>query len=183
MTATPLKIRYYGDPCLRQKAERVKDVGPAERMLIQSMLVTMENAKGIGLAAPQVGINQRIFVVDAGQGPIVFINPEILKREGDLEVLEEGCLSIPDVTINVKRRQKVVVKYMDENGRVCQKEFSDLTARVIQHENDHLDGKMIVDYATLPKKLRIKKKLKDLENGIIPPPSKEEDSDDSNPER
>ncbi|VAW13608.1 Peptide deformylase, partial [hydrothermal vent metagenome] len=95
MSFNLLKIRQYGDPCLRQKAETVSVVGPGERMLIQSMIATMNEAKGIGLAAPQVGISKRIFVADVGDGPIAVIDPKILAKSGS-DIFEEGCLSIPN---------------------------------------------------------------------------------------
>ena len=158
---SPLKIRLYGDPCLRKESVIVKEVGPAERMLIKSMIETMHHHKGIGLAAPQVGTNQQIFVADIGDGPVVFVNPEILNNESE-GVLEEGCLSIPDVTVNVARSEKILVKYMDENNKVCQQDFSDLLARVILHELDHLHGKLILDYATEDELLGLKSKLESI---------------------
>ena len=159
---TPLKIRFYGDPCLRKKSEAVKNIGPGERFLIESMILTMIDAKGIGLAAPQVGINQRIFVADVGEGPIAIINPEIIKKSGSSK-MEEGCLSIPAVNVIVKRPDKIHVKYKDENNKPHERDFDGLLARVIQHETDHLDGKMIVDYASIFKKRKIKKILKLIE--------------------
>ena len=94
MITTKLKIRLYGDPCLRKKSISVKSVGPGERMLIKAMLETMYEHKGIGLAAPQVGINEQIIVVDIGEGPFAIINPKVIKKSGSVK-LEEGCLSIP----------------------------------------------------------------------------------------
>lgn len=144
-----LKIRIYGDPCLRRKSKPVEEVGVVERMLIKAMLKAMHDHKGIGLAAPQVGINQRIFVADtgAGDGPIAFINPVIKKKEGSA-VLEEGCLSIPEVNINVTRALSVTVQYMDVDNKIVEQTYENLLARVILHETDHLDGKLIVDYAS-----------------------------------
>jgi peptide deformylase len=162
MTVTKLKVRLYGDPCLRKKATFVKDVGPSERILIQAMLSTMYHEKGVGLAAPQVGIDQRIFVADPGEGPCVFINLEILKTYGS-GVLEEGCLSIPGINVDVTRPEKVRVRFIDENNDEYEAVFEGLMARVVLHENDHLDGKLIVDYASKEEKKRIAPKLEDLE--------------------
>ena len=162
MNSTKLKIRLYGDPCLRKKSSPVKEVGPSERMLIGSMIETMHERKGLGLAAPQVGIHQRIFVADIGEGPTAFINPKIVRRAGSA-VWEEGCLSIPDITIEIKRAQKVLVRYLDENNHRHERSFTELMARVILHEIDHLNGKLIVDYAGLKKKREIKPKLKEIE--------------------
>ena len=162
MTTAILKIRLFGDPCLRKKSSPVKEIGPGERMLIQSMIATMHDAKGVGLAAPQVGISKRFFVMDIGEGPMAIINPKISKKMGT-DTLEEGCLSIPEVTINIERPQQITVKYMDENGQAQEKTCENLMARIIQHETDHLDGKLIVDYASQDEKAQFKDQLKALE--------------------
>jgi len=169
MNTTELKIRIYGDPCLVKKSSAVKEVGPGERLLIQAMITTMHKNKGLGLSAPQVGINQRIFVVDIGDGPLALINPQILKKSG-ASLLEEGCLSIPGINVKIKRPEVILVKYLDENNNVGTKEYSNLMARVILHETDHLNGKLILDYVSKKerKKLEeqfqeyIEKNLKDI---------------------
>jgi len=163
MTVTELKIRLYGDPCLRKRSRPVKEVGPSEQLLIKSMIDCMHQHKGIGLSAPQVGINQRIFVADIGSGQMTFINPVIIKRWGSGK-LEEGCLSIPDVTVVIKRPQRISVKYLDEDYHMQQKEYEDLMARVILHETDHLNGKLILDYASLKEKSKLKKQLKESQS-------------------
>src|SRR5271167_2757251 len=112
----PLKIRLYGDPCLEVKSKAVKEIGPVERMLISAMFETMVACKGVGLAAPQVGINEQIFVVDTGKEVLAVINPRILKTAGS-EVMEEGCLSIPRVQVDVKRAKTVWVEYTDAGNR------------------------------------------------------------------
>jgi peptide deformylase len=131
-------------------------------MLIASMIATMHHHKGIGLAAPQIGINQRILVVDVGTGPMAIINPRIVKRIG-AGVLEEGCLSIPDVTVPIRRAKKILVQYQDENNREVECEFQDLLARVVMHETDHLNGKLIIDYASFIQKRKIRPTLLKLE--------------------
>ena len=151
-----LTIRTDDDPCLRRKSTVVKEVGAAERMLISAMLETMYASKGVGLAAPQVGINQQIFVMDVGEDPIVVINPQVLKRSGS-QCLEEGCLSLPGQVVNVKRPKKILVHYWDVQGKTVEREFSDLLARVFLHENDHLLGKLITDYRGWREKLGLKK--------------------------
>ncbi len=153
-----LKIRIYGDPCLRKKSEPVNEIGPGERILIHSMIHTMNHNQGIGLAAPQIGVNRRIFVVDVGDGPIAIINPLIIKESGSA-VQEEGCLSIPEVTINVKRAKKIWIQYLDEHNNLIERIHDDLMARVILHETDHLDGNLITDYATPAEKRKWEKKL------------------------
>ena len=162
MLSTKLKIRIYGDPCLRKKSVPIEEVGPAQRVLIASLTETMHQNKGVGLAAPQVGINEQLFVADVGDGPMAFINPRILKRRGS-DVLEEGCLSIPGVLVNVKRPKTIVVQYVDEHNRKVKSECSELLARVIQHETDHLNGKLIVDYVPWGQKLKVRRKLKEIE--------------------
>ena len=162
MNLSTFKIRHYGDPCLRKKSIPVQEVGPGERVLIKSMIATMHQAKGIGLAAPQVGVNQRFFVVDVGTGPMAIVNPKITKKTGSC-VLEEGCLSVPEVTILVDRPQKITVQYMDENNQMIEMTCDDLLARVIQHEIDHLDGKLIDDYASRDEKAEFRDQLRSLE--------------------
>ncbi len=162
MNAIGLRIRTYGDPCLRKKSKAVKEVGPSERFLINAMIETMRLHKGIGLAAPQVGLNEQIFVADVGDGPFVIINPRILKRSGS-DVMEEGCLSMPDVLVKVKRAESIVVSYIDENNRPVERKCDGLMAKVIQHETDHLNGKLIIDHASLAEKLKYKKKLRELQ--------------------
>ena len=162
MNTIILRIRTYGDPVLRNKSKVVTDVGPSERFLISSMVETMRFHKGIGLAAPQIGLNEQIFVVDVGDGPFVVINPVITKKSGS-DIMEEGCLSIPDVMIKVKRADTITVTYTDENNRRFQRTCSGLMAKVIQHETDHLNGKLIIDYASIPKKIKSRKKLAELE--------------------
>lgn len=161
MKLPQLKIRLYGDPCLRKKSKAVEHVGPGERLLIQAMLDCMYESKGIGLAAPQVGINRQIFVADTGEGPIVVVNPRVIKKQG-VAVLEEGCLSIPDVHLNVKRPDVIAVEYIDENNDLVRRELTEMWSRVFQHESDHLHGKLIIDYAGIKDRARIQSQLKFL---------------------
>ncbi|MDP8212469.1 MAG: peptide deformylase [Candidatus Zapsychrus exili] len=158
MTKTKLKVRLDGDPCLRVKSTAVDEIGPSERILVSLMIETMYNEGGVGLAASQIGINKRIFVIDIGDGPLVFINPEMIKATGS-ECLEEGCLSVPGVEINITRPKKILVKYLDLSSEVLQKSFDDLLARAFMHELDHLDGKLIVDYATKEEEIKFKEQL------------------------
>jgi len=141
----PLKIRFYGDPCLVTKSKVVKEVGPVERMLISAMFETMIACRGVGLAAPQVGINEQIFVVDTGKEVFAAINPKIIKSAGS-EVMEEGCLSIPRVLVEIKRAKTVWVEFTNEENHQVRAQFNGLAAKVFQHEYDHLQGKLILDY-------------------------------------
>ena len=149
-----LKVRVLGDPILRQKAKPVKEVGPVERMLIAAMFETMASHKGIGLAAPQVGISEQIFVVDTEKDAFAVINPRILKMAGS-EAMEEGCLSIPDLHVTIKRAKSIEVEFIDENNRQVRAKLVGLAAKVFQHENDHLLGKLIVDYLPTAEKKQV----------------------------
>ena len=156
-----LKIRIYGDSCLRKKSVPVTRVGSAERLLIASMIEAMHEHKGIGLAAPQVGINQQIIVIDIGEGPTAMSNPRILKRCGSAR-MEEGCLSIPGVVVVVNRPDEIQVEYLDENSRLVRRSGKELWARVVLHETDHLHGKLIVDYVGWGQKLKVRRQLKEI---------------------
>lgn len=157
-----LKVRLYGDSCLRARSKEVQSVGPVERMLIAAMVETMHAHKGIGLAAPQVGVNERIFVVDTGKVAFVAINPKIIKATGR-EMMEEGCLSIPNLGVNIQRATAIDVQYMDENNQLIEAHLSGLPAKVFQHELDHLDGKLIVDYLASSVKEHV---LAQIKNGV-----------------
>lgn len=150
MAISSLKIVTYGHPILRAKAERITKIDSAIRKLSDKMIVTMHKADGIGLAAPQIGKSIRLFVVDispiqAGAEPMVFLNVEILSGEGEVPY-NEGCLSIPGVTAEVLRPEKVHIRFTDLDGRENEGVAEGILARVIQHETDHLDGKLFIDY-------------------------------------
>jgi peptide deformylase len=156
-----LKIIEYPDPRLRTRARPVPVVDDAIRRLADDMLETMYAAPGVGLAATQVDVHLRVVVIDISEDrkqPLVLINPEILEREGS-ECGDEGCLSVPDVTEPVQRARKVRIRALDRDGRVFERVAEDLLAVCIQHELDHLDGKLFVDYLSELKRQRIRKKL------------------------
>jgi peptide deformylase len=149
-----LDIRVLGDPVLRQDTKPVAAVTDELRALIDDMFETMRMAKGIGLAAPQVGRTERIAVVDvaeSGVGPLALVNPEIVSREGSAKG-EEGCLSIPDIYDDVERATKVVVRALDRDGKMIEIEGVDLLARCMQHEIDHLHGKLFIDHLSVLKR-------------------------------
>lgn len=161
MKTPKLQIRLYGDPCLREKSQPVKEITAEKRAIIQVMISLMHENKGIGLAAPQVGINERFFVADVGEGPFVFINPAIVEKK-DEGVMEEGCLSIPGIQININRPLEIIVKYTDMNNQPIERLCTDLLARVVLHEIDHLDGKLIVDYVSFAERLKMRKALREI---------------------
>ncbi|MDD7793739.1 peptide deformylase [Clostridium sp. 'White wine YQ'] len=137
-------IRFAGDELLRKKSRPVDEINERILTLIKDMFETMYDSYGVGLAAPQVGILRRIFVVDTGDNPLVFINPEILETEGS-QIDVEGCLSFPNRQEMVERPFKVKVKALNEKGEEFTLEAEELLARAILHENDHLNGVLFVD--------------------------------------
>jgi len=158
---TILNILKYPDPRLYMVADEVKVIDSKIKDLISDMAETMYDASGIGLAATQVDFHQRIIVIDISEDKdnlLVMINPTILEHEGE-ELTQEGCLSVPEVFEKVKRAQWIKISALDKNGKKFELETDGLLAVCIQHEMDHLEGKVFVDYLSNLKKNRIKKKL------------------------
>jgi len=156
-----LNILHFPDDRLRTKAKAVTEVTDKHRTLISNMLETMYDAPGIGLAATQINVHERILVIDISEeknDPIALINPEILEKDGDQE-FDEGCLSVPGIYETVHRAEKILVKALNKNGEPIEMKAEGLLAVCIQHEIDHLDGKLFVDYLSQLKKQRIRKKL------------------------
>ncbi|MBN1869783.1 MAG: peptide deformylase [Candidatus Omnitrophica bacterium] len=151
----PLDIKKYPDVVLRKRCVRLQEMTDSETILFEKMLFTMRHFAGIGLAAPQIGISKRLIVADIGEGAIKLANPIILKSKG-LDQMEEGCLSIPGVGVAVDRPDEVIVSGLNEKGRAIEVKTKGLMARVLQHEIDHLNGKLIIDYLTLFEKLKLK---------------------------
>ena len=179
-----LPIIAYGDPVLRVKAKEIDENYPKLDMLLENMFETMYNAYGVGLAAPQIGLPIRLFLVDTSpfaedeelspeeQQQLkdfkgVFINAKILAEEGDEWAFNEGCLSIPNVREDVFRKPNITIQYQDENFESHTKNFDGLLARVIQHEYDHIDGILFTDKISSFKKRLIKGKLTNISKGKI----------------
>jgi peptide deformylase len=158
MPETKSKIKTLGDPVLRRKAKPVEKITQEHSEILSQMAKAMHEGDGIGLAAPQIGISLQMIVIDVGGGLYKLINPKIVKREG-FQAITEGCLSVPGVSVKVKRSKKVWVEAKDENNKPLEVEANDLFACAVQHEIDHLNGKLIIDYATFLEKIRIKRKL------------------------
>ncbi len=155
------QILHFPDPRLRKKATAIIKVTDDIRQLADDMLETMYDAPGIGLAATQINVQKRLIVIDISQDmtePYIFINPEIAQKQGEREH-EEGCLSVPDSYEIVTRADTVRVKALDRNGKPFELDADELLATCIQHEIDHLDGKLFVDYISNLKRQRIKKRL------------------------
>lgn len=139
-----LAIRTFGDPVLRQRAAEVTDVDGSVARLVKSMFEAMYEAPGIGLAAPQVGVQKRLFVYDLGDGPHVLINPVLVEAHGEW-TYEEGCLSVPGLYFPIVRPAEVHVTGFDLDGREVSIEADELLGRLLQHEIDHLDGRLLID--------------------------------------
>ena len=160
-----LEILEFPDPRLRTVAKPVETVDDALRKLIDDMIETMYEASGIGLAASQVNVHKRVLVIDVSETrdqPQVFINPEITPLTEDLAPYEEGCLSIPDHYGQVTRPAEVTVTWLDRDGIPQQQDFSGLWSTCVQHEIDHLDGKLFIEYLGIMKRQLITRKMKKL---------------------
>lgn len=174
-----LPIYAYGDPVLRKEGEDIDANYPQLKELIANMYETMYESHGVGLAAPQIGLPIRLFVIDAS--PLLeddddakvkdfkrtFINAYIIDEKGEKWEFEEGCLSIPNIREKVSRHEKIVVEYQDENFVQHEEEFDGLIARVIQHEHDHTDGKLFIDYLNPLRRRLLKGKLSDISAGKV----------------
>lgn len=170
-----LPIYAYGQSILRKKAEPVSKDNSDLTELVENMWETMYNANGVGLAAPQIGKPMRLFLVDTLQledeesEPIkqAFVNAEMLEEYGDEVSMEEGCLSIPDIRGDVSRSKSIRIKYYDLDFNEYEKEFHGFTARVIQHEYDHIEGKLFTEKLQPLKKRLIKRKLESIKKGKV----------------
>jgi len=177
-----LPITAYGDPVLKKCAEEVSRDNPDLQALIDNMFETMYAAKGVGLAAPQVGLGMRLFIVDASpfgedeEDPEalkvkdfkeVFINAEMVEETGSPWVFQEGCLSIPTIREDVTRKDRIRIRYFDRDWNEKEAEFDGYAARIIQHEYDHIEGILFTDKLKPLKKRFLKKKLSDISKGIV----------------
>lgn len=172
-----LPIVAYGDPVLRKVGAEITKDYPGLQQLIDDMFETMERAKGVGLAAPQINKAIRLFVIDStrmfDEGEEeeglreVFINAKIIDESGDEWPYEEGCLSIPTIREDVYREETIVIQYYDRDFKFHERTFSDLTARVIQHEYDHIEGKLFIDHLKPLKKSLLKGRLDNISKGKV----------------
>lgn len=157
----PYAIRIYGDPVLRQRANEVSDIDAALARLADDMITTMYEAPGLGLAAPQVGVQKRLFVYDVGDGPKAMVNPEIVESSGEW-VYEEGCLSVPGLSWEIVRPAAVHVRGYDLDGNELSIEADELAGRMFQHELDHLDGVLLVERLDEDQRRAARKALREL---------------------
>ena len=172
-----LPIVAFGTPVLRQKAKKIDEDYKGLLELVDNMFETMYKASGVGLAAPQIGMSIRLFIVDASpfqeEEPKlknfkkVFLNPEIVEEEGEKFDFNEGCLSIPHIREDVSRKSKILIRFQDEHFKNYEEEFDGLAARIIQHEYDHIEGVLFTDYLSPIKKRLLKRKLNDISKGNI----------------
>ena len=156
-----LKLRIYPDSVLRETAFPVKDINIEIHDLIEDMAELMYRHEGIGLAAPQVGVLQQIIIADDDGRKLSLINPAIVEEDGE-DFLEEGCLSLPGIWVNIRRSSTVLIKYINLEEKEIQREYSGLVARIIKHEIDHLNGIIILDYASTVERFLINKNFKIL---------------------
>ena len=161
-----LELRYYGDPVLRKKAAPVEKFDDDLKEFAAQMIEAMREADGVGLAAPQVGVSIRLAVIDAGGGespPYVLVNPEIVYSSADTEDYEEGCLSMPGISLKINRPARVSVKAQNENGEFYTIENAEgLLSRALQHETDHLNGILFIDHVSPVQRVLLKSKLKKI---------------------
>lgn len=177
-------IVAYGDPILKKRCEEIEEDHEGLEDIINNMFETMENANGVGLAAPQVGKSIRLFIVDASpfsedeeldeetreylaDFTRVFINPILIEETGEKWPFQEGCLSIPDIREEIIRKPDIIIEYYDENFELQEEELSGLVARVVQHEYDHIEGMLFTDRMSPLKRRLLKGKLTDIANGNI----------------
>ncbi len=158
-----LTIVKYPESVLREKAAPVMEMNKAVDLLIHDMADAMYTNEGIGLAAPQVGISSQVIVLDVGQGLRSLYNPEIIEKSDEEESMEEGCLSLPEIQVHVSRSSRIVVRGKNEFDKPIELEAEGLLARVLQHEIDHLNGLLIVDFASTVARSLFKSKLRKLE--------------------
>jgi peptide deformylase len=169
---TTLPIVKLPDPILRKVSAAVETVDDDLRALLDDMLETMYDAPGVGLAGIQVGVDKRILVVDASdkesdeRNPICMINPRVLARSETMRIYEEGCLSIPDTLVEIERPAEVRVSYIDREGASQELEATGLLATAVQHEIDHLDGKLIIDYLSNLKRDMVIRKFRKLQKSL-----------------
>ncbi|WP_443945189.1 peptide deformylase [Pedobacter sp. AW1-32] len=169
-----LPIVAYGDPVLKKVGQEINEEYPELKQLISDMFDTMYNANGVGLAAPQIGLPIRLFIVDTGEDEDgtpgykrVFINAQIVEETGEPWAFNEGCLSIPDIRENIMRKPNIKINYLDENFVEHTDDVDGLPARVIQHEYDHIEGKLFTDKVSVLRKTMIKSKLDAISKGNI----------------
>ena len=158
------RILTLPDSVLRKQAKPVERVDDALRKLMEDMLATMYDAPGIGLAAPQIGVSRRLIVMDpakeeAPRTPVIMVNPEIIQRSDEMRLHEEGCLSIPDFTAEIERPAMTRVSYIDEAGKKQEKTLEGIWSTLVQHEIDHLNGVLFIDYLSRLKRDMIVKKF------------------------
>ncbi len=151
----PLAIKKYPDNVLRKQCQSIEKITEKEIKLFRDMLFTMKHFCGIGLAAPQIGISKRLIVAEVENITVKLANPKIIDVKGS-DNMPEGCLSVPDITVNVRRPIGITVKGLNEEGRAVEIRTKGLLARVLQHEIDHLNGKLIIDYMNVLERLKSK---------------------------
>ncbi len=170
-------ITVYGDPLLRRTAKNIEKDNPKLKEIIENMWETMYSSDGVGLAAPQAGMSIRLFVIDASSGADeepelkdfkkVFINPVIIETAGEEWIMNEGCLSLPEIREDVSRPDEVTIRYFDENYEEHEETYKGFAGRVVQHEYDHLEGVLLIDHLSPLRKRLLKGKLQNITKGKV----------------
>ena len=157
-----LELRKSFDPVLKKKSKEVKEISEEEKKFSQDLIETMVKKDGIGIASPQIGVLKKIIVVQTQSGPQVFVNPKIIKKSKETETEEEGCLNFPGIFLDIKRSKRVEVEAENLKQEKIYIKATGLTAKIFQHEIDHLEGTVILDRVSFLKKLKVKRKLKKI---------------------
>lgn len=161
-----LDLVLYPKPVLREQSKPIKEITPELEQLFEDMTEAMYVYDGVGLAAPQIGESLQLAIVDVGEGPLILVNPEIIEKSEEKETVEEGCLSLPDIRVDVMRPEKCVVQALNEKGEKVEYNADGLFARALQHEIDHLNGRLIIDHASTIQRTLLRSKLKKLEKSV-----------------
>jgi peptide deformylase len=148
-----LEIKNYPNPVLKRRSEEVKEITPEIKELASDMTETMKSREGVGIAAPQLGLLKRLIVVQMEKGPEAFVNPEILRKSKEQEIMEEGCFCLPGIFLKIKRAKEAEIEALDINGNKIRIKTGGFPARIFQHEIDHLDGILFIDRAGVGRKI------------------------------
>ncbi|AKI97279.1 peptide deformylase [Kosmotoga pacifica] len=162
-----MQVIHIGNPILRKIAEPIENFDAELSSFVEELTKTMYEEDGVGLAAPQVAVSKRLFVFDDGSGPRVMINPEILEKSIEQISMEEGCLSVPGIYADITRPAWVKIRYQDVEGQIHEELFEGYSGRIVQHEYDHLEGILFIDYLSPAKKALLRPKLNNIMKGKV----------------
>ncbi|HAA84904.1 MAG TPA: peptide deformylase [Kosmotogaceae bacterium] len=162
-----MRIIYVGNPLLRKRSQEITSFDDNLKEFVEELTEMMYTEDGVGLAAPQVGALKRVIVFDDGSGSKAMINPIIVSSSSDTVVMEEGCLSVPGIYADISRPASVKIRYQDADGKVIEEVLEGYAARIVQHETDHLDGRLFIDYLSNAKKIALRPQLVEIMKGNV----------------